>query len=49
MSLRKKVVLVLGVAFGLAMIAIVGLTQGVVIGDYQKLEDRYAVTNVNRA
>jgi two-component system NtrC family sensor kinase len=49
MSLRKKVVLVLGVAFGLAMIAIVALTRGLVLGGFQKLENRYAVTNVDRA
>ncbi len=49
MSLRKKVVLVLGIAFGLGMIAIVALTQGFVLGGFQKLEDRYAVTNVDRA
>jgi two-component system, NtrC family, sensor kinase len=48
MSLRKKVLLGLGAAFGLALIAIVLLTQGIVIGGFQKLENRYSVTNVNR-
>lgn len=49
MSLRKKVVLVLGIAFGLTILAVVGLTQSIVIGGFQGLERQYANTNVNRA
>ncbi|NLH18309.1 MAG: HAMP domain-containing protein [Phycisphaerae bacterium] len=49
MSLRKKVLWVLGVTFALAMIGNIELTRSIVITDYQQLEKQYATTNVNRA